>query len=406
VTIGLDSPEVLRRLSDARELTCPGCDARIVLHAGSVRAHHFAHLPKAVCSLPQTEPETEEHRAGKLLIARWLRERLPESKITVEAFMPGTKQRADVLLEALDPRGGARVIAIEFQCANLAAREWQRRHALYHSAGIQDLWFLGGSRFRRNMSEEKPGHQAGKAAPGQDGCELQPGDLERVLLSEGVPLIFLDSAGTQWDEGAVARFRPAGDAQVLRPRGRVSTRLLLSLQFPWHLLDRSSGGRSAIFAAPTQSGDAVPRTTDLTASSVRLWQWLEQRYQVTPGTLPPLFGLPIPGQDIMLCEPKLWQAAAYYRFIHRRVGERWWIAEVETWARAYLPLAQPLPLSKLQRVLGTLQELFSAAGLLTLPTDHKRANARIAADLDSLSAPPSRDELLRLARYRRLLNRA
>src|SRR5581483_5352215 len=110
VTLGIDAPEELRSLSDARALTCPGCGGPVVLHAGAVRAHHFAHLPGAVCSLPQTE------------------------------------QRADVL--AVLPGRGRKVrcIALEFQCANLSAREWRRRHRLYREADIPDLWLLGGSR--------------------------------------------------------------------------------------------------------------------------------------------------------------------------------------------------------------------------------------------------------------------
>jgi competence CoiA-like predicted nuclease len=102
VTLGIEALEELRGLSDARALTCPGCGAPVVLHAGTVRAHHFAHLPGAVCSLPQTEPETPEHRAGKLLLVRWLRACLPNAEAVIEAPIAETGQRADVL--AVVPR--------------------------------------------------------------------------------------------------------------------------------------------------------------------------------------------------------------------------------------------------------------------------------------------------------------
>src|SRR5579863_1449274 len=123
VTIGVESPDELRRLSDARSLCCPVCGGTVVLHAGTVRAHHFAHLPGAVCQIPQSEPETEEHRAGKLLLARWLRERLPEAEVVVEAYLPATQQRADVLAIVHGTDGSIRRIALEFQCANLTVRE-------------------------------------------------------------------------------------------------------------------------------------------------------------------------------------------------------------------------------------------------------------------------------------------
>ena len=539
VTIGWDPPERLRALSDGRELTCPGCGAPVVLHAGSVRAHHFAHLPGAVCTLPQTEPETEEHRAGKLLLARWMRERVPDAEVTVEAYIPDTGQRADILLEikpsrlhhapgespasiiaalsspevecspgellafvsaalppqqsvrspaepsasvsaALPPQQSVRSpaepaasiaaalrprrIAVEFQCANLSPREWRRRHQLYREAGIEDLWILGGSRcrtsraaatggqaeqFATNLSgsvthNRADGEQATADDPvcvpptGEQGGEailavshgsgvrqdappppkrsnrvLRTGELERALLNDGVPLLFLDPVGSVLPEGTLARFRPAVEAQHLQTAGHLSAARLLDLDFPWSLLERqaeqsaSAPSKAQFHAAPMPAGaGAGPSGTDACAgTTASLWQWLEQRYRVTPGALSPLFGVDVPGQEVVRCEARLWQAGVYYRFIHQQVGMKWWLPAVETWARAFLPLVSPLPLKKLQRALRSLQEYFAAAGLLTLPVGQARSHARIFADLDTLPHPPDREEALRIARYRRLIDR-
>ncbi len=441
VTIGLEAPEVLRRLSDGRALTCPGCKATVVLHAGSVRAHHFAHLAGAVCSLPQSEPETEEHRAGKLLLARWLREQIPEAEVIVEAYLPETGQRADVLAilpqaKTLYPSsisdsesspgaekhiGKSRRIALEYQCANLSAREWHRRHSLYQSAGIDDLWLLGGSRLIR----EQPPNFGSSSTPinptratlsvsadvsaddKRSTCLLRTTDLERALLWDGAPLLFADASGVNLPVGTLARFRPDTEAQAMRPTGKLSTRPLLSLAFPYHLLD----WQATTHLEPQSNANHpvvqdVNATTGVTSASDRwLWEWLAIRHRVTPDTLTPFFGLDIAGSEAFACEARVWQAAIYYRFVHLRVGDGWWLGEVETWTRAYLPLARPVRLPLLHKALGTYQDALAAAGFLSLPRGYRRVNARITADLLTLPAPPDAAETLRLARYRRTLLR-
>ncbi|HZP83003.1 MAG TPA: competence protein CoiA family protein [Chthonomonadaceae bacterium] len=395
VTLGIDAPEELRSLSDARALTCPGCGGPVVLHAGAVRAHHFAHLPGAVCSLPQTEPETPEHRAGKLLIARWLRACLPDADILLEAPIPETGQRADVL--AVLPGRGRKVrcIALEFQCANLSAREWRRRHRLYREADIPDLWLLGGSRLDWEGGATR------------STLTLRTRDLERALLWDGAPLLFLDSVGTRLPAETLARFRPAEDAQALRPTGRLSARPLLTLDFPWPLLDWPDAAHpnAPLYHAHVPDPPNAQHPTPKAHSDWWLWEWLALRFRATPETLPAFFGLTVAGQEALACEARAWQAALYYRFVHRRVGDGWWLAEVETWTRAYLPLARPTNLAKLRRALAEYQEILAAAGFLSLPMGYGRVNARVLADLTTLSTPPDAAETLRLARYRRTLVR-
>lgn len=257
VTIGFDAPERLRQLSDARSLTCPGCAGAVVLHAGTVRAHHFAHLPGAVCTLPVSEPETEEHRAGKLLLAEWLRASLPDAEVLIEAFLPTTNQRADVLAVLPDRSR----IALEYQCAALTAREWRRRHQQYREADIRDLWLLGGSRLLTMCSEEPSSAETTEAGSKSAGKPvlLRTTELERTLVWEGAPLLFLDSVGERMEIGLLARFRPDADAQAYRPQGQIVTRPLLKLPFPFHLLKWT--GRSLADApafAPVGAAPPLP----------------------------------------------------------------------------------------------------------------------------------------------------
>ena len=172
VSIGAEDSDELKRLSDRKALTCPVCNSIVTLHAGRVRAHHFAHLPGANCFIPHSEPESEEHRTGKLELANWLRKKIPDGKVTLEAWFPETKQRADVYLETSEP--GKERVALEFQCANLSSREWHRRHSLYRQSGILDLWFLGGSRFHSEAMTSNSG--AAKQ------FFLRTTELERTLI--------------------------------------------------------------------------------------------------------------------------------------------------------------------------------------------------------------------------------
>ncbi len=389
--IGEDNIEILRQLSDARSLTCPGCGGILVLHAGNIRAAHFAHLPGAVCLSPQTEPETPEHRAGKLLLHSWLTAKFPNAEAELEAHIPETNQRADVLLR-LEKRER---IALVFQCANLSAREWRRRHKAYRDAGIRDLWLLGGSRLKR----ESPSENGNTAT-------IRTTELERALLWDSAPVLFLDSEGIHFPAGTVVRFLPEPDAQALRPTGKLAARSLLALEFPFHLLDWETGQSptpeigSISAARASESQESVGNRSDWW-----LWEWLATRHRVTKETLSLLFGLELKGNAAFTIEARLWQSCVYYRFVHRRVGDGWWLPEVESWARAYLPLVRPCPPRALAQALSQFQEILAAAGMLSLPMGYGKTNARILADLLTLAVPPDPAEVQKIAGYRRTLVR-
>jgi hypothetical protein len=341
--------------------------------------------------LPQPEPETEAHRAGKLLLAQWLRTALPEAEIRVEDWLPETNQRADVL--AILPQSPPRRIAFEFQCANLTAREWRRRHRLYRGSGIEDLWLLGGTRLTLLPSEKRP--------------TLRTTELERALFWDGAPLLFFDSLDGARNAGTLTRFRPDEEAQALRPAGRLTSRPLTELEMPWHLLrwPDASHPNPDFTSPPFASSHSAARETSTPQTYPWLWEWLATRFRVTPQNLSAFFGMPVRDPDVFLCEARVWQAAIYYRFVHHRVGDGWWLVEVERWARAYLPMARPMNAHRLRRALSEYQEMLAAAGMLSLPMGYEKVNARIQADLGTLPNLPDSEETLRLARYRRTRNR-
>ena len=225
------------------------------------------------------------------------------------------------------------------------------------------------------------------------------------------PLLFLDSveaAGGTRRAGTLTRFRPDSESQAARLTGKVCARPLSDLTFPEALFDWPAASRpdaptyaEARFTSATQSENSDGRRD----SDGWLWAWLEGRHRATPANLPPFFGLSTQSAPVFACADAAWQAAIYFRFAHRRVGDGWHLPEVELWARSYLPLNRPTDLRKLRNALAEYQEILGAAGMLSLPTGYGRLHARVLADLTTLPSPPDPDETLKLARYRRTLVR-
>lgn len=377
--IGITTEEELRQLSDSRALICPECKSLLIYRAGKIRAPHFAHLIGTECQTAQTEPETEEHRNGKILLVQWLHKALPTAQITLEAPLQDTGQRADVLL-----CHESQQIAVEFQCANLSQREWKRRHQLYRNADIQDLWILGSSRLHYTHS------------PTENQHTLQPHELERTLFWDGAPLLFLASIGNNLTAGHLARFRPHPSAQATALTGSLSARPLLELAFPFHLLTWESRASSPAPLSPETPQKPLSTSPTEGVHDRWVWQWLQNRFQVHAGNIPSLFGIEVKGQDVFRCSPAVWQAALYYRFLHQRVGAKWWLGEVETWARGYLPLQSPLNLKKLRRTLLEYQSILVAAGFLALPQGYAQSSSQVIADLLTLPNLPSHEEILRI----------
>ncbi|PSL50914.1 competence protein CoiA [Salsuginibacillus halophilus] len=113
---------------------CPACAQRVQLKTGQVIRPYFAHLPRQACHI-FTEPETEEHIHGKLLLYDWLnKQRLaPE----LERYLPTLKQRPDVFCATTSPPS-----AFEFQCAAISEEELRFRTIQYMKSGIQPYWIF------------------------------------------------------------------------------------------------------------------------------------------------------------------------------------------------------------------------------------------------------------------------
>ena len=129
------SKEELRKWSDKGILMCDCCDTQMIYKHGDFKIPHFAHK-SANCELQYSEPESEEHINGKLIIYNWLKTQ-NVSNLELESWIPETKQRPDIYFE----KDGERFV-IEFQCTPIAT-EFNERRKLYKLANIKDIWILG-----------------------------------------------------------------------------------------------------------------------------------------------------------------------------------------------------------------------------------------------------------------------
>ena len=191
LTIGDTDLSLLRDLSDARQLNCVHCGGALMLKAGAVRLHHFAHVNQSDCDFPDHEPESASHRQGKYALYQHFRRGAIDGGL--ERHIPMTAQRTDCFIRMPD-----RGYALEFQQANNSAARWTERRQLYHSAGLIDLWFLGAVRYKPSVSEPPRPISAFDPIPvprldfdAAAGAFLVR-DLEKAIIASEQRLVFLD----------------------------------------------------------------------------------------------------------------------------------------------------------------------------------------------------------------------
>ncbi|WP_078557239.1 competence protein CoiA [Bacillus alkalicellulosilyticus] len=143
--------EELRILSRSKMIFCPECKSVVRFASGKQVTAHFKHVHSPDCTY-DSEPETEEHLRGKVLIRNWLVERYSDVRVEFEYKIKETNQRADVMAIF----SGGKKIAFEMQCSKIQGSVWKERHALYKEAGIQDFWILGQSvhKYAKTNGEE------------------------------------------------------------------------------------------------------------------------------------------------------------------------------------------------------------------------------------------------------------
>jgi len=132
-----------RRDLSASEIVCQLCGSPMIVKAGLVMRHHFAHKAKCVSDYG-SHPESLEHRAGKQFLA----DNLPHIygdflriEPLIEYPIAEVRRIADVML--CFPNGWR--VAHEVQLASIATEELDARTQDYLLAGVDLFWWFGKS---------------------------------------------------------------------------------------------------------------------------------------------------------------------------------------------------------------------------------------------------------------------
>lgn len=153
--IDITTIEMPRVVLKPGECVCQMCGAEMIVKAGQIRQHHFAHV--ATCTTEyKSHPESQAHRDAKKFLATHLCEQFQEyagAVIEYEVPIREVMRIADLLVTF--PTGWR--VAHEVQLASITTEELQERTNDYTLAGIDVVWWLGRSAntpANRNWSRE------------------------------------------------------------------------------------------------------------------------------------------------------------------------------------------------------------------------------------------------------------
>lgn len=111
---------------------------------GLQKAPHFAHKQNKSCSI-DIEPESAYHLEGKRQLYVWLKTQ--RASPILEPYIRTINQRPDVMARIKE-----HMLAVEYQCANIAPDVFQKRTEGFKQEGIIPQWIMGYSRLKRTAS--------------------------------------------------------------------------------------------------------------------------------------------------------------------------------------------------------------------------------------------------------------
>jgi competence CoiA-like predicted nuclease len=132
----------------ASEMVCPVCGHPMMLKAGDIKRHHFAHMPgKEDCPYAQyAAGETQEHRDAKELIRSQMHEWFAEYMNAVgdlEVYIPEVMHARNRIADVLFTFPSGWRVAHEVQLAQITTAELAERTEDYASQGIDVFWWFG-----------------------------------------------------------------------------------------------------------------------------------------------------------------------------------------------------------------------------------------------------------------------
>ena len=142
----------LKKWDEEKRLICPDCGKLYEYCHGQVVTPYFRHKEKEECDRSYSEPETQEHIRGKLILYNWLKTLEQSgliSDVILEAYIPETRQHPDLFFIM----NGQKCV-IELQCSPLSTK-FLERHELYKLAGIKDIWIMGLEKYNIQICDNK-----------------------------------------------------------------------------------------------------------------------------------------------------------------------------------------------------------------------------------------------------------
>jgi competence protein CoiA len=144
---------VAREMSkDNGPFYCPACRGEVMVKKGTIKIHHFAHVPPAKCLYGTGE--SEEYRTAKLAIYDALCSVPEVSKLMVDRYLE--TQQLDVSCCIRERQ----YLTIEIQFGQEPPEEIARRLSLYAAKKIHVLWLfphpnelVAGARYTTNLLE-------------------------------------------------------------------------------------------------------------------------------------------------------------------------------------------------------------------------------------------------------------
>jgi competence CoiA-like predicted nuclease len=126
---------------DKNDIICPLCSEVMIVRAGPIRVHHFAH--KSLCSSNyNSQPESQEHLLAKRYLSKEISNIWSEystARIELEYIIEECKRVADIAV--IFPTGW--IVAHEIQLSPITINELNERTKDYLSASVDVVWWLG-----------------------------------------------------------------------------------------------------------------------------------------------------------------------------------------------------------------------------------------------------------------------
>jgi competence protein CoiA len=116
---------------DDGPFTCPECHHAVLLKKGTIKVHHFAHVPPIACTYGVGESET--HRRAKVAIYQSLLTHPQITKLQLERSLGEVRPDISFYFKTIP-------IAIEVQLSTLSLPQIIERTEAYHRKKVYVLW--------------------------------------------------------------------------------------------------------------------------------------------------------------------------------------------------------------------------------------------------------------------------